>query len=149
MAKNYWLMKSEPFKFSWDDQVKKGNGRWEKRVRNYQARNNLAAMKVGDLAFFYHSNEGKAVVGVLEITRESYPDPDDESGKFVTVDVKPLKAMPNPVTLADIKSHPMLSQMEMIRQVRLSVPPVNEEEWNEICAMGGLDVKDLNAKDAA
>lgn len=132
----YWLLKSEPYKFSWDDQVKKGNGRWEKRVRNYQARNNLQSMKIGDLGFFYHSNEGKEIVGILEITREAYPDPDDETGKFVTVDVKPVKPMPNPVTLADIKANPELENMEMIRQVRLSVPPVREDEWNIIMAMG-------------
>lgn len=134
----YWLLKSEPYKFSWDQQVEKGNGRWEKRVRNYQARNNLQAMNVGDLGFFYHSNEGKEIVGILEVTGEAYPDPDDETGKFVTVDVKPLKPLKNPVTLADIKAHPVLKNMELVRQVRLSVPPVREEEWHIITEMGGL-----------
>ncbi len=134
----YWLLKSEPYKFSWEDQVKKGNGRWEKRVRNFQARNNLSAMKPGDKGFFYHSNEGKEIVGILEVTGEAYPDPDDETGKFVTVDVKPLTALQTPVTLADLKSHPVLSNMKVVRQVRLSVSPVTEEEWEIVCAMGGL-----------
>ena len=136
MAK--WLLKSEPYKFSWDDQVKKGDGRWEKRVRNYQARNNLQAMKVGDQAFFYHSNEGKEVVGIVEITGESYPDPDDETGKFVTVNVKPVKPLKKPVTLSDMKSVPDLENMKLIRQVRLSVCPVTEDEWKIITQMGGI-----------
>jgi predicted RNA-binding protein with PUA-like domain len=136
MAK--WLLKSEPYKFSWDDQVKKGDGRWEKRVRNYQARNNLQAMKVGDQAFFYHSNEGKEVVGIVEITGESYPDPDDETGKFVTVNVKPVKPLKKPVTLSDMKSVPDLENMKLIRQVRLSVCPVTEDEWKIITQMGGV-----------
>ncbi|MCB1562461.1 MAG: EVE domain-containing protein [Alphaproteobacteria bacterium] len=133
----YWLLKSEPYKFSWDDQCAKGEGRWEKRVRNYQARNNLQAMKPGDKGFFYHSNEGKAIVGILEVTSEAYPDPDDETGKFVTVDVKPLKPLKNTVTLADLKAHPVLSNMKVVRQVRLSVSPVTEEEWSLVCAIGG------------
>ena len=136
MAK--WLLKSEPYKFSWDDQIKKGDGRWEKRVRNYQARNNLQAMKVGDQAFFYHSNEGKEVVGIVEITGESYPDPDDETGKFVTVNVKPVKPLKKPVTLSDMKSVPDLENMKLIRQVRLSVCPVTEDEWKIITQMGGI-----------
>lgn len=137
----YWLLKSEPYKFSWNDQVKKGEGRWEKRVRNYQARNNLASMKKGDKGFFYHSNEGKEIVGILEITKEAYTDPDpdkNEEGKFVTVDVKPYKVLENTVTLADLKSHPVLSNMKVVKQVRLSVSPVTEEEWEIVCAMGGL-----------
>ncbi|MBL4805205.1 MAG: EVE domain-containing protein [Alphaproteobacteria bacterium] len=137
----YWLLKSEPYKFSWDDQVEKGEGRWEKRVRNYQARNNMQAMKVGDKGFFYHSNEGKEIVGILEVTKEAYTDPDptkNEDGKFVTVDVKPLEGLETPVTLADLKAHPMLSQMQVVKQVRLSVSPVTEEEWKEVCAIGGV-----------
>lgn len=134
----HWLLKSEPYKFSWDDQVEKGEGRWEKRVRNYQARNNLQAMKPGDQAFFYHSNEGKEVVGILEITGEAYPDPDDDSGKFVTVDVKPLKPLKNPVTLAQMKAVPDLADMKLIRQVRLSVCPVTDEEWDIVTQLGGL-----------
>ena len=134
----YWLLKSEPYKFSWDQQCEKGEGRWEKRVRNYQARNNLAAMKVGDQGFFYHSNEGKEIVGILEVTRESYPDPDDETGKFVTVDVKPVKSLATPVTLKDLKAHDILCNMKVVRQVRLSVSPVTEEEWKIVCGMGGV-----------
>lgn len=134
----YWLLKSEPYKFSWDDQIEKGDGRWEKRVRNYQARNNLQAMKVGDQAFFYHSNEGKEIVGTLEITGEAYPDPDDETGKFVTVDVKPLKAMETPVTLKTMKSIPDLENLQLIKQVRLSVCPIRQEEWDIISELGGI-----------
>ena len=140
----YWLLKSEPYKFSWDDQVKKGNGRWEKRVRNYQARNNIQEMKPGDHGFFYHSNEGKEIVGILQITSEPYVDPDpekNEDGKFYTVDVKPVEAMKNPVTLADLKSHPLLSEMKVVKQVRLSVSPVTKQEWAEVCAIGGVKAK--------
>ncbi|MCB1782934.1 MAG: EVE domain-containing protein [Alphaproteobacteria bacterium] len=132
----HWLLKSEPYKFSWEDQLKKGEGRWEKRVRNYQARNNLSAMTPGDQAFFYHSNEGKEVVGILEITQKAYPDPDDETGKFVTVGVKPKKSMTAPVTLADIKSHPDLQNIALVRQSRLSVMPLTDKEWRIICEMG-------------
>ena len=138
----YWLLKSEPYKFSWNDQCKKGEGRWEKRVRNFQARNNLSAMKKGDKGFFYHSNEGKEIVGIIEVTREAYTDPDpekNEDGKFVTVDVKPLKSLKKPVTLKDLKAHPLLSQMKVVKQVRLSVSPVTDEEWNEVCALGGAN----------
>jgi predicted RNA-binding protein with PUA-like domain len=137
----YWLFKSEPYKFSWDDQVEKGEGRWEKRVRNYQARNNMQEMKPGDKGFFYHSNEGKEIVGILEVTKEAYTDPDplkNEDGKFVTVDVKPIEGLETPVTLADLKAHPLLSQMQVVKQVRLSVSPVTEEEWKEVCAIGGV-----------
>ena len=134
----YWLLKSEPYKFSWDDQVKKGEGRWEKRVRNFQARNNMQAMKVGDKAFFYHSNEGKEIVGTLEITRESYPDPDDDTGKFVTVNVKPLKPLQKPVNLQTLKAHDLLQNMKVVKQVRLSVSPVTPEEWKTVCKLGGI-----------
>ena len=135
----YWLLKSEPYKFSWDDQCKKGEGRWEKRVRNYQARNNLSAMKPGDYGFFYHSNEGKEIVGIVKITSEAYTDPDpekNEDGKFVTVDVKPHKPLGKPINLATLKGHPILSQMKVVKQVRLSVSPVTEEEWLTVCDLG-------------
>ena len=134
----YWLLKSEPYKFSWDDQIAKGEGRWEKRVRNYQARNNMKAMQIGDQAFFYHSNEGKEIVGIVEITKEHYPDPDDESGKFVTMDVKPIKPMKTPVTLKQMKAIPDLEEMRLIKQVRLSVCPITAEEWNIVCQLGGV-----------
>ncbi len=133
-----WLFKSEPYKFSWDDQVEKGQGRWEKRVRNYQARNNLQAMKPGDHAFFYHSNEGKEIVGTLEVTGQAYPDPDDETGKFVTVDVKPSKPLKKPVTLAQMKSIPELENMKLLRQVRLSVSLVTDDEWGIVSQLGGI-----------
>lgn len=134
----YWLFKSEPYKFSWDQQCEKGEGRWEKRVRNFQARNNMQAMKVGDKAFFYHSNEGKEIVGTLEITRESYPDPDDDTGKFVTVNVKPLKPLQKPVNLQTLKAHDLLQNMKVVKQVRLSVSPVTPEEWKTVCKLGGI-----------
>ena len=135
----YWLLKSEPYKFSWDDQCEKGEGRWEKRVRNFQARNNIQAMKPGDKGFFYHSNEGKEIVGILEITSEAYVDPDpekNEKGNFYTIDVKPVEALKNAVSLADLKAHPVLSEMKVVKQVRLSVSPVTEEEWEIATAMG-------------
>ena len=134
----FWLFKSEPYKFSWDQQCEKGEGRWEKRVRNFQARNNMQAMKVGDKAFFYHSNEGKEIVGTLEITRESYPDPDDDTGKFVTVNVKPLKPLQKPVNLQTLKAHDLLQNMKVVKQVRLSVSPVTPEEWKTVCKLGGI-----------
>lgn len=133
----YWLVKSEPFVWSWDQQVKKGVEGWN-GVRNYQAANNLRAMKKGDEAFFYHSNEGKEIVGIVTIARESYPDPTDEKGKFVMVDVKADRAMPKPVTLADIKNTPALQDMALVKQSRLSVSPVTAAEWKIICKMGGL-----------
>lgn len=135
----YWLLKSEPYKFSWDDQCEKGEGRWEKRVRNYQARNNLQAMKPGDKGFFYHSNEGKEIVGILEIISEAYQDPDDETGKFVTVDVKPDQGLDSPVTLKQMKAHPDLENMQLIRQVRLSVSPVTAQEWETVLSMAEND----------
>jgi len=134
----YWLMKSEPFKWSWSDLVKSGETNWQKPVRNYQARNNMKAMKKGDKAFYYHSNEGLEIVGVMEITGEYYPCPKDDSGKFVTVDVRPDKEMPIPVSLKQIKSIPDLNEMAFIKQVRLSVSPVREEEWNIISQLGGI-----------
>ncbi|WP_435641078.1 EVE domain-containing protein [Micavibrio aeruginosavorus] len=133
----YWLVKSEPFVWSWDQQVKKGVEGWN-GVRNYQAANNLRAMKKGDEAFFYHSNEGKEIVGIVTIARESYPDPTDEKGKFVMVDVKADRAMPKPVTLAAIKDTKALQDMALVKQSRLSVSPVTAAEWKIICKMGGL-----------
>lgn len=135
---NYWLVKSEPYKWSWDQQVEEGECNWKKPVRNYQARNNLKAMQKGDQAFFYHSNEGKEIVGILDITNEHYPDPTDDTGKFVTVDVKPANSMKHAVTLKEIKSDPRLENMAFVRQSRLSVSPVTKEEWDIILKMGGL-----------
>lgn len=128
----YWLMKSEPFVWSWDQQVEKKVAPWTD-VRNYQARNNMKAMKKGDQAFFYHSSKGLEIVGVMEIVKEHYPDPKDE--RFVLVDVKALKPFKTPVTLADLKASPALADMAMLRQSRLSVSPVTAAEWKTICKM--------------
>jgi predicted RNA-binding protein with PUA-like domain len=132
----FWLVKSEPSEYSWDQLVKDGRTAWS-GVRNYQASNNLKAMKKGDRAFFYHSDEGLAVVGIVEIVREYYPDPTDAAGRFGMVDVKPLAAMKTPPTLAQIKAEPRLKDLPLIRQSRLSVVPIDERSWKLICAMGG------------
>lgn len=134
---NYWLVKSEPVKYAWDQLVKDGNTFWN-GVRNYQAANNLKAMKKGDQAFFYHSNEGLAVVGICEIAKEYYPDHTDESGKFGMVDVKPVRPLKVPVTLAAIKAEPDLADIALIRQSRLSVMPITPQQWKLICKMGGI-----------
>lgn len=133
----YWLIKSEPEVWSWDQQVKKGTTGWD-GVRNHQAANNMKAMKVGDQAFFYHSNEGREIVGIATIAKTAYPDPSDETGKFVMVDVKADKPLKKPVTLAQIKADPKLASMALIRQSRLSVCAVSEAEWAHICKLGGL-----------
>jgi predicted RNA-binding protein with PUA-like domain len=130
----YWLLKSEPFKYSWDDLVKDGRTHWN-GVRNHQAAINLKAMKIGDKAFFYHSNEGKECVGIVEIVREEYPDPTDETGRFVMVDVAPREPLPKPVTLADMKANPKLGELALIRQSRLSVVPVSAAHWKIIVTM--------------
>ncbi len=132
----YWLMKSEPSAWSWDDQVKKGVEPWT-GVRNYQANNNMKAMKKGDKAFFYHSVDEKRIVGIVEVVKEHYPDPTDETGKFGMVDVKAVKPVSKPVTLADIKAHKDLQDMPLIRQSRLSVCPVSEMQWNAILKLAG------------
>lgn len=124
----FWLVKSEPSTYSWDQMVKDRITGWS-GVRNHQAANNLKAMKKGDRAFFYHSNEGKDIVGVVEIVKEAYPDPTDETGKFVQVDVKALEPLKKPVTLATIKSHAILKNMALVKQSRLSVCPVTAEEY--------------------
>lgn len=134
---NYWLIKSEPFKWSWEQQVKKGVEHWD-GVRNYQASNNMKAMKIGDLAFFYHSNEGLEIVGIVEVVKEYYPDHTDEKGRFGMVDFKAVKPVPKPVSLKTIKATPELAGMALLKQSRLSVSPVRAEEWAFICNMGGL-----------
>lgn len=131
---NYWLVKSEPFKWSWDMHVKKGVQGWD-GVRNYQASNNMKAMKIGDRAFFYHSNEGKEIVGIVEVVGEYHPDPTDESGKFGMVDFKAVEPVKNPVTLARIKDTPALKDMALLKQSRLSVSPVTKKEWDLILKM--------------
>lgn len=132
-----WLVKSEPFKYSWDQMVADGRTHWN-GVRNHQASNNLKAMHVGDRAFFYHSNEGLEVVGVVEIVREYYPDPSDPAGRFGMVDVAPVMPVVTPVTLKQIKADPTLQDMALVRQSRLSVCPVSEEEWARVCELAGI-----------
>lgn len=131
----YWLMKSEPGAWSWDDQVKAGAAEWD-GVRNYQASNNMKAMKLGDRAFFYHSVNEKRIVGIVEVVKAYYPDPTDASGRFGMVDVKAVTRFEKPVTLAAIRAEPRLSDLALVRQSRLSVLPVNADEWRLICAMG-------------
>ncbi|WP_114376946.1 EVE domain-containing protein [Elioraea thermophila] len=134
----YWLVKSEPDAFSWDQQVAAGVEPWT-GVRNHLAKRHLMAMRVGDLALFYHSNVGKAVVGVVEVVREAYPDPTAEPGSpWVAVDVKTVGPFPRPVTLAEMKVSPRLEGLALLRQSRLSVMPVSPEHWRTICAMGGF-----------
>lgn len=128
----YWLLKSEPSKYSWDQMVADKRTHWD-GVRNFQAANNLRAMKAGDRAFFYHSNEGKDIVGVVEIVRPFYPDPNEPGGKFGMVDVAPVAAAGKPLSLAEMKQIPELSGMALLRQSRLSVCPVTEAEWAIIC----------------
>ena len=130
----YWLVKSEPFKWSWDMHVKKGVQGWD-GVRNYQASNNMKAMKTGDQAFFYHSNEGKEIVGIVEVVKEYHPDPTDETGKFGMVAFKALKPVKNPVTLEQIKQTAALKDMALLKQSRLSVSPVKKSEWDHILKM--------------
>lgn len=133
----FWLMKSEPGTWSWDDQVKKGTEPWD-GVRNHEADNNMKAMKIGDLAFFYHSVSEKSIVGIVEIVREHYPDPTDKTGRFGRVDVRAVRSLPAPVTLARIKAEPTLSAMALVRRSRLSVSPVTPAEWTRISGMGRL-----------
>jgi len=132
---NYWLVKSEPDAFSWDQQVANGIEPWT-GVRSYQARNNLRAMQTGDLAFFYHSNEGKEIVGIVEVVREAYPDPSAESGDWVCVDMRAVRPFVKPVTLAEMKADPALADLSLLRLSRLSVAPVTAEQWRYICKLG-------------
>lgn len=132
----YWLVKSEPDSFSWDDQVRKGTESWT-GVRNALAARHLREMRRGDRAFFYHSNTGKEIVGVVEVARQAYPDPTDPSGRWVCVDMRAVGPMPAPVALAAIKAAPALAAIALVRQSRLSVMPVAAEHWRAICRMGG------------
>lgn len=133
----YWLVKSEPDAFSWDQLVKSKTTKWD-GVRNYQAANNLRAMKNGDTCFFYHSNEGREIVGTCTVVREAVPDPSDASGKFVMVEMKVGDAFKTPVTLAFIKQHDTLKDMALVRQSRLSVCPVTAAEAKIIKKLGGI-----------
>ena len=132
----YWLMKSEPFKYSWDDLVAEKEGLWD-GVRNHRAKNNLAAMKVGEEAFFYHSREGPEIVGVATISVEGILDPTDPEGKWAAVKIKPKSKLNRPVTLKQIKAEPKLAECELIRLVRLSVAELTKAEWDTILEMGG------------
>ncbi|HUT48924.1 MAG TPA: EVE domain-containing protein [Alphaproteobacteria bacterium] len=134
----YWLVKSEPGAWSWDDHVKKGVEHWD-GIRNYQANNNMKAMKVGDRAFFYHSVDEKRIVGVVEVVREHYPDHTDDSGRFGMVDFKALFPVRHTVTLAEVKAEPRLQNLALVRQSRLSVVPVGDDEWRVLCGMAGID----------
>ena len=135
----YWLLKTEPETWSWAMQKKKGaKGEPWSGVRNHTAKQNMMAMKKGDLGFFYHSGDEKAVVGIVEVIGEYRPDPTDEKGIFGLVIVKAVKDMPQPVTLADCKANPKLAEMSLVNSFRLSVQPVRDAEWKEVCRMGGL-----------
>ena len=133
----YWLLKSEPSTWSWDDQIKEKITMWD-GVRNYQARNNLMSMKVNDLCFFYHSVNEKKIVGIVSVTKEHYTDPTDKTKKFVAVDVKTKKSLKNPVTLKQIKKEKKLSHLALVRQSRLSVMPIDKISWDLICKLGGI-----------
>ena len=132
---NYWLVKSEPDVYSYDQLVTEGTGRWD-GVRNYQARNFLRAMKVGDLCFFYHSNIGLAVVALARVSKEYYPDPTAESGDWSCVELQPVKPLVRPVTLPEIKATPELQQLLLVRNARLSVMPVSSDEFSILLSMG-------------
>ncbi len=136
----YWLFKSEPFKWSWEMQKAKGavGEQWD-GVRNYQARNNMRAMQLGDKGFFYHSNEGLEVVGIVEVCALAHPDSTTDDHRWECVDIRAVCDMPKPVTLKNVKVNPLLSDMALVTSMRLSVQPVKEDEWIEVCRMGGLD----------
>ena len=127
----YWLLKSEPEAWSWDNQVKEGASMWD-GVRNYQARNNLKEMRKNDLCFFYHSVTERSVVGIVKVVKEHYPDPTDKTGRFVVVDVKAIKKLENPVSLDQIKENKKLKNIALVKQSRLSVMPIQIKEWEEI-----------------
>ena len=135
----YWLFKSEPSTWGWDDQKSKGDAgeEWD-GVRNYQARNHMREMSVGDLGFFYHSQKEKSVVGIVEVIAEAHPDSTTDDERWECVDIKAIKDVPTPVTLEQIKSTESLSEMVLVKNTRLSVQPVREDEWNIICQMGNV-----------
>ena len=132
----YWLLKSEPSAYSWDQLVKDKRTAWT-GVRNPQASANLKAMKPGDLCFFYHSNEGKEIVGIAKVLKEAYPDPTDKAGKSVTVDVGAVEPVQQPVSLAALKADPAFKEFKLVRQSRLSVVPVSDDHWKRIVKMSG------------
>jgi predicted RNA-binding protein with PUA-like domain len=136
---NYWLFKSEPFKFSFDDLKKKGKAgtQWD-GVRNYAARNNMRAMKKGEQGFFYHSGSGKEIVGIVEVSAAAHPDSTDKSGQWACVDIRAVRDLPKPVSILAIKAEPRLKNMALVKNSRLSVQPVNADEWRTVCEMGGI-----------
>ena len=142
-----WLFKSEPDAFSWDMLKSRGEAGepWD-GVRNYLARNNMRAMQVGELGFFYHSNEGKEIVGIVEVIAPAHPDPKDTTGTWECVDVKAVTDVPRPVKLAEVKATPELAKMALVTSTRLSVQPVTDEEWELVCRLGGLDPRKLKGK---
>ncbi len=133
----YWLLKSEPTTWSWNDQIKETIAMWD-GVRNYQARNNLMSMRINDLCFFYHSVNEKKIIGIVSVSREHYTDPTDKTKKFVAVDIKTKKSLKNPVTLKQIKKEKRLSHLALVKQSRLSVMPIDKISWNLICKLGGI-----------
>ncbi len=133
-SQGHWLVKQEPEDYSWDDLVRDGSTQWS-GVRNFQARNNLRQMKVGDAVFFYHSGKEKCVVGIASVSKAAYPDPTAQEDGWIAVDIKPQQRLPNPVSLADIKANAKLSDLLLVRQSRLSVMPVGESEFDEIVRM--------------
>tara|TARA_B100001964_G_C14109857_1_gene543243 strand:+ start:207 stop:620 length:414 start_codon:yes stop_codon:yes gene_type:complete len=135
----YWLLKSEPSAWSWDNQIKDKKCMWD-GVRNYQARNNLITMRKFDKCFFYHSVKEKKIVGIVEVVKEHYLDPTDQTGRFVAVDVMAKLTLPNPVTLEQIKKEKHLSNLALIKQSRLSVMPIDKNSWKIICKMGGIHI---------
>ncbi len=136
----YWLFKSEPDAWSWEAQKNRGGAgqEWD-GVRNYQARNNMRAMAVGDRGFFYHSNEGKEIVGIVEVCKAAHPDSTDDTGKWECVDIRAVRDVPRPVTLEAVKANPKLKDMALAANSRLSVQPVTAAEWTEVCRMGGVE----------
>lgn len=130
----YWLMKSEPDEYGWDHLVAEKEGTWD-GVKNAQASNNMKSMKLGDQVFFYHSRQGLEIVGIMEVSKEHFPDPFDDSGRWVAVKVKPVRKLNKPVTLKDMKQNPKLAELPIIRQSRLSVAPVTKAQWDEILSM--------------
>jgi predicted RNA-binding protein with PUA-like domain len=134
MAKRYWLMKSEPEAYSWDDLVAEGEGLWD-GVRNHRAKNNLQAMKVGDEAFFYHSVSGKEIVGIVQVSDAGLKDPTDTTGTWAAVKVKPVRKLARPVTLAEVKADPSLAEMELVKFSRLSVAEIRPDEWRRILSL--------------
>lgn len=145
MMRNYWYMKSEPYVYHWDDLVKDGSTFWD-GVRNYQARNNMKNMKIGDIILYYHSNKGVEFVGIAEVIKEAYQDPTTEDDRWVAVDIKPLIPLENPVSLKEIKNHAALQDMDLVKQSRLSVGSVKKKEFDYILSLAGMKSKDFHEK---